>query len=53
MKYYGKDPIKKILKDPKKREILYKIFFIFSVWIWLAMFIGFIIFLLYLIKVVA
>lgn len=49
MKYYGKDPIKKILSKKEYREKLFKILFIINIWVWLAVFIGGVIFILYII----
>ncbi|MFU8652797.1 hypothetical protein [Methanotorris formicicus] len=45
-KYYGRDPIKKIMSDPKKREKIYKMLFILNIWVWFSMFLGAIIFII-------
>ncbi|XRO77609.1 hypothetical protein ACO3UB_07260 [Methanocaldococcus sp. 16A] len=49
-KYYGKDPIKKLLNDPDKREKIFKFLFILNIWVWLAVFIGAVIFIILMIK---
>ncbi|AEF96291.1 hypothetical protein [Methanotorris igneus] len=43
-KYYGRDPLKKIMNDPEKREKIYKMLFILNIWVWFSMFLGAIIF---------
>jgi len=45
-KYYGRDPIKKIMNDPEKREKIYKMLFILNIWVWFSMFLGAIIFII-------
>jgi uncharacterized membrane protein SpoIIM required for sporulation len=49
-KYYGKDPIKKLLNDPEKREKIFKFLFILNIWVWLMMFLGAVIFIILMIK---
>lgn len=46
-KYYGRDPIKRIMNDPKKREKIYKILFIVNIWIWFSILLGAIIFIVW------
>jgi uncharacterized membrane protein SpoIIM required for sporulation len=49
-KYYGRDPIKKLLNDPEKREKIFKFLFILNIWVWLMMFLGAVIFIILMIK---
>lgn len=46
-KYYGNDPFKKIMNDPKKSEKVYKILFLVNIWVWFSMFIGAVIFVIW------
>ncbi|CAB3288290.1 conserved protein of unknown function [Methanocaldococcus lauensis] len=47
-KYYGKDPIKRLLYE--KREQIFKVLFIMNIWVWLSVFIGAIIFIFLMVK---
>jgi len=49
-KYRGKDPIKKYLNNPKNREKLYRIYYIISIWIWISVIIGALVFIIFAIK---
>ncbi|WP_196793256.1 hypothetical protein [Methanococcus maripaludis] len=46
-KYYGRDPIKKLMNDPEKSEKIYKILFLVNIWVWFSMFIGAVIFVIW------
>ncbi|MBP2171712.1 hypothetical protein [Methanococcus voltae] len=43
-KYYGNDPIKKLMNDPEKAEKYYKIAFLLNIWMWFSIFLGSLIF---------
>jgi hypothetical protein len=49
-KYRGTDPFKKMMNDPKKVEKLYKIYYIINIWVWFAMLLGSIIFIIWAVK---
>ena len=49
-KYRGIDPFKKMMNDQKNVEKLYKIYYIINIWVWLAMLLGSIIFIIWAVK---
>ena len=49
-KYRGTDPIKKMMDNPKNMEKLFKIYYIISMWVWFAMLLGSVIFIIWAVK---
>ncbi|WP_048057947.1 hypothetical protein [Methanothermococcus okinawensis] len=49
-KYRGTDPFKKIMNDQKNVEKLYKIYYIINIWVWFAILLGSIIFIIWAFK---
>ncbi|HIP16792.1 MAG TPA: hypothetical protein EYG76_00610 [Methanothermococcus okinawensis] len=49
-KYRGTDPFKRMMNNQKNIEKLYKIYYLINIWVWLAMVIGSIIFIIWAIK---
>jgi cell division protein FtsX len=49
-KYRGIDPFKKMMNDQKNVEKLYKIYYIINIWVWFAMLLGSIIFIIWAVK---
>ncbi|ACX72728.1 conserved hypothetical protein [Methanocaldococcus vulcanius M7] len=49
-KYYGRDPIKKLMNDPEKREKLFKFLFFLNIWVWFMIFLGAVIFIIIMVR---
>jgi len=46
-KYRGIDPLKRILNNPKNIERLYKLYYIITLWVWFAVVLGALIFIVW------
>ncbi|WP_172456377.1 hypothetical protein [Methanofervidicoccus sp. A16] len=49
-KYRGTDPFKRLLNNPKNIERLYKLYYIISLWVWFAVVLGALIFIVWAVR---
>lgn len=49
-KYRGTDPFKRLLNSPKNIERLYKLYYIISLWVWFAVVLGALIFIVWAVR---
>ena len=49
-KYRGIDPFKRFLNNPKNIERLYKLYYIITLWVWFAVVLGALIFIVWAIR---
>jgi len=49
-KYRGTDPFKKLLNNPKHAEKIFRIYYIATLWLWISIIIGSIIFIYWAVK---
>jgi len=49
-KYRGIDPLKRFLNNPKNIERLYKFYYLITFWVWFALLLGAVIFILWAIR---